>query len=556
MKNKSLLLLWKYVKRHQVRVMLLALVYLTSTGFFILTPQFLSRFIDSAQNGNAWFATAVAIFLYIAAMLSRTLMSSVLNVQLTSVGQHITDEYRRDVMEHFMSLDAQELSGSTSGEIITRLDEDVQGLFSYYYVLFFKLAGSGLVLIGILIALIAQSGWLCAALFSVSLAAIFGFKIIQDRGISKYVRRSAAVAVFNGTMKEIIDNAPTLRALCAESFAETRMINAMRRRYHESFPASLMYGNLWSASTIMQCVVITSGLLFALILWDSRNISIGTAYLIYTYSEMIIEPLQDFRNHMGSMQNSKAGIFRTQELMDMPVRAINNGYILPDGAIALTVNNLSYAYKDEVDVLRNVCLSISPGEHIGIMGETGCGKSTLAGLISGINGYERGSIRLSSLELDSIDTESLHERVAFCTQHIQLVHGSLRDNITLYSNGYTDERIMKAIEHLDLTHWFHKFSEGLNTILELGEGSLSSGESQLIALVRLAIRNPGLVLLDEITANLDAATEKRVSNAISALCKDRTVIAIAHRSEVLNWMDSVLYMENGALTTHYGGLNK
>jgi ATP-binding cassette subfamily B protein len=553
MKN-TLSLLWKYVKRHRARVVALTLIYLASTALFILAPQALSLFIDSAQSGGAWFATAIAILLYLVAILARTVMSSVLNVQFTSVGQHITDDHRRDVMEHYLSLDTQHLSSSTSGEIITRLDEDVQGLFSYYYVLFFKLAGSGLALVGILAALVTRSGWLCAALFAVSMLAIFGFKLIQDRGIPKYVRRSAAAAVFNGTMKEVLDNAVTLRALRAESFAETRMKGAMRHRYFESFPASLMYGNLWSASTIMQGVVIASGLIFALMLWDAGAISIGMAYLIYTYSEMVIEPLQDFRNHMGSMQNSRAGILRTQELLDTPVRVIKNGLPLSKGPISLTVKDLSFAYKDGVDVLKGISLFVPAGKHLGIMGETGCGKSTLAGLIAGLNGYERGSIRLNDLEICDIDIDNLRERVAYCTQRIQLVHGTLRDNITLYDNRYTDECIMEAVGQLNLSEWFQKFSAGLNTILEMGENSLSSGEAQLITLVRLALRNPGLVLLDEITANLDAATEKRVSLAVSALCKGRTVIAIAHKSESLSWMDSVVHMQDGVFATQLGGI--
>jgi ATP-binding cassette subfamily B protein len=554
-KNKALTLLFKYVKQHKKRIVLLTIAYLASTALFILAPQALSRFIDNVQGGNTLSGTTLAILLYLIAILARTVMSSVLNVQLTSVGQHITDDHRRDVMAHYLSLDTQYLSGSTSGEIITRLDEDVQGLFSYYYVLFYKLIGSGLALIGILAALVTRSGWLCAALFAVSILAIFGFKLIQDRGIPKYVRRSAAAAVFNGTMKEALDNAVTLRALNSESFAETRVKDAMRYRYYESFPASLMYGNLWSASTLMQGVVVASGLLFALLLWDAGTISIGTAYLIYTYSEMVIIPLQDFRNHMGSMQNSRAGILRTQELLDVPVRVVKNGLSLSDGAIFLTVEDLCFAYKDGKDVLKSVSLSVPAGLHLGIMGETGCGKSTLVGLIAGLNGYEHGSIKLNGLELSNINTDNLRERVAYCTQDIQLIHGSLRDNITLFNNQYTDSAIMAALNLLDLTQWFQKFPDGLDTMLEMGENNLSSGEAQLITITRLALRNPGLVLLDEITANLDSATEKRVSRAVAALCKSRTVVAIAHKSEALNWMDKIVHMENGVITTQKEGLD-
>lgn len=554
-KNKSLSLLLKYVKRHQARVIMLTLVYLAATALFILAPQALSRFIDRAQNGDVWLGTATAILLYLAAILARTVMSSVLNVQLTSVGQHITDDHRRDVMSHYLSLEMQHLSGSTSGEVITRLDEDVQGLFSYYYVLIFKLAGSGLALISILAALITRSGWLCAALLLVSILAIMGFKLIQDRGIPKYVRRSAAAASFNGTMKEVLDNTATLRALSAEDFAKTRIKDAMWYRYRESFPASLMYGNLWSASTIMQGVVVASGLLFALMLWDVGAISIGTAYLIYTYSEMVIEPLQDFRNHMGSMQNSRAGMMRTQELLDIPTSVVRNGRFLPNEPVSLAIQGLSFAYENGEDMLKNISISVPAGKHLGIMGETGCGKSTLAGLIAGLNGYSRGSIKLNNMELREIDSDNLFERVAYCTQRIQLLHGTLRDNITLFENRYTDENIMDAVHNMNLTQWFQKFSDGLDTNLEMGESSLSSGETQLITLIRLALHNPVLVILDEITANLDAATEKRISQAIAALCDGRTVIAIAHKAESLRWMDSVVRMENGALNPRTGGAN-
>jgi len=208
--NKSWNLLWKYVKRHRSRVALLTLAYIASTVLFVFAPQALSYFIDRVHGNAAWFGVLMTILLYLAAILARTMMSAVLNVQLTSVGQHITDDYRRDVMGHYLSLDMQRLSGWTSGEAITRLDEDVQGLFRYYYILLYKLAGSGLALMGILAALALRSGWLCAALLLVSVLSILGFKAIQDRGIPKYVRRSAADAAFNGVMKEMLDNAVTL----------------------------------------------------------------------------------------------------------------------------------------------------------------------------------------------------------------------------------------------------------------------------------------------------------------------------------------------------------
>ena len=128
-----------------------------------------------------------------------------------------------------------------------------------------------------------------------------------------------------------------------------------------------------------------------------------------------------------------------------------------------------------------------------------------------------------------------------------MIHGTIRDNITLFDEKYTAGDIDEAIRQLGLSEWFAKFSGGLDTELEMGEANLSSGEAQLIALVRLFIRQPGLVLLDEISSNLDPAAEKRVTGALKTLCEGRTVLAIAHRKEALAWMDTVIHMEDGRI---------
>jgi ABC-type multidrug transport system fused ATPase/permease subunit len=311
----------RYARNHKNAIILLTMAYIASTALLVLAPQTLSLFIDSVHSGSNWHGVALAIALYLAAMVAWAAMNAILDYQLASVGQRMTDEHRRDIMSHFMSLDAERLSGLTSGEIITRLNQDAPGLFDYHYILFYKLAGSALALVGILISLSFRVGWLSSVLLVVCILAIWGFKAIQDRGIPKYVRKSKAAASFNGLLKETLDNAPALRALTAESHAEKQAQEAMKTRFRESFPANLMYANLWSASTVMQAIVTASGLLLALFLWDAGSISLGAAYLIYTYCELIISPLQDFRNHMGNMQGAKAGILRSAEFLELPLAA-------------------------------------------------------------------------------------------------------------------------------------------------------------------------------------------------------------------------------------------
>jgi len=544
---KSFVLLCRYARNHKNAIIWLTLVYVAATALLVLAPQTLSLFIDRVHSGSGWYGVALAIALYLAAMTAQSVMTAVLDYQLASVGQRLTDEHRRDMMSHFISLDAQHLSNLTSGEIITRLNQDAPGLFKYYYILFYKLVGSSLALVGILVTLSFRVGWLSSVLLIVSILAILGFKVIQDKGIPKYVKHSKASAVFNGLLKEILDNSPSLRALRAEEYADRQTQDAMKTRFKDSFPASLMYANLWSASTIMQGVITASGLLLALVLWDAGTITLGVAYLIYTYCDLVTSPLQDFRNHMGDMQGAKAGILRSIEFLNLPLAVHDGNITLEDGAIDLIVEDVRFAYGNGADVLKGVSFTLPAGGRMGIMGETGCGKSTLMGLIARLNAFDRGKIILGGVDINEINYDVLRERVAYCTQRVQLIHGTIRDNIVLFDDRYADTDIWEAIALLGLTDWFQNFPDGLDTHLEMGEGNLSSGEAQLLSLVRLTLRQPGLVLLDEITSNLDAATERRVINAIEAMCIGRTVLSIAHNTEALTWMDNIVKMDNGIL---------
>ncbi len=547
-KSTSTVLVKNYLRPYRKDAALLALVFVANIAMQTALPQILGGFIDAAKSGGLFGSALWAIVIYLAFILIQAGVSALLTYQTQSLGCRITDDHRLDVMAHYLSIGMEAHSRWRSGEMMTRLDEDVQGFFEYHYILYLKLVGSGILLVCVLAALVFRSGLLSAALLLVSVLSILGFKWIQDRGIPKYVRRAKAVAEFNGVMKETLDNAVEIRAFDAEAYVNAELKGAMRKRLRESFPASLMYGNLWSASTMVEALVLACAFLFSAYLWDGALITIGTVYLIYTYTGLVIGPLQDFRNHMGQLQGARASMLRVQELMDTPSASLGGEEVLTGGSLTLEVRHLIFAYGDGDDVLRDVSFQVALGERLGIMGETGCGKSTLISLIARLYAYTQGETLVNGANLRDIAPASLRDQVAYCTQSVQLLHGTLRENIALFDPQYADGAILDAIAKLGLMQWFAQFPQGLDTTLSLGEANLSSGEAQLIALVRMAIKNPALVLLDEMTARLDPLTEQRIVEAMKALCQGRTVIAIAHKASAITWVDRILYMENGALT--------
>lgn len=543
--------LMKYLKGEKKAIIVLAIFFIGNIVLQIFSPQVLSYFIDSAQSGKTLGYISMIVLMYMVTIVLNMAGGVCESYFAQSFGWRITNSFRKDVMDHFLKIDIEHHGKWTSGEMITRLDEDVEGLFTYFYMLIFKLVGSTLLMVGILIALAMKNLIIATAMLMFSVASVWIFKAIQDYGIKLYVKRSAAISKFNGIMKERVDNIIEIRTNAAEKYSLHTLNAAMKNRFKESLPAGMMYSKLWSASTMLDAVVTVLSLGIAVLLWDNGLITLGTVYLIHTYSGLIFNHLQDFRNYLSRLQTSKAGLIRVKEMLDIESSITEGSLEIESRDITLAVKNLSFGYSESNDVLHGITFELKPGERLGIMGETGSGKTTLAKLLARLHEFKQGEILLNGVSVKELNSESLRQSIAYCTQEIQFLHGTLRDNITLYEDSFSDSQILEAIKYMGLAQWFTKFPEGLDTYLEMGENNLSAGEAQLISIIRMFLKNPAIVILDEISSRLDYVTEQRILSALDILTQNRTVITIAHKITALRWTDSIMIL-NGGRIVEYG----
>jgi len=267
-------------------------------------------------------------------------------------------------------------------------------------------------------------------------------------------------------------------------------------------------------------------------------------------------PLEEIRSQMQKLQRAEASIKRIKELLQIK-STIKYGYngLNSKDSIDVAIDGVSFSYEDGEAVLKDININIEKNTILGVLGHTGSGKTTLARLIVRIYDVCNGAIRFNGEDLKSFTKESLMENISYVTQEVQIFHATVRENLTLFNPSIKDETILNIIEDIGLMPWLNNLPQGLNTILDNGGSGLSSGEAQLLAFVRVFLKNPKLVILDEATSKLDPITEGLIDNALNKLLQNRTCIIIAHRLGTVGRADSILILEEGTIV-EYGNRKK
>jgi ABC-type multidrug transport system fused ATPase/permease subunit len=271
-------------------------------------------------------------------------------------------------------------------------------------------------------------------------------------------------------------------------------------------------------------------------------------YLVLTYATMLQRPLEQLNRQLQDLQQASAGIYRVQQLLNQHSSLPDTGTRqLPAGPLTLEFDRVTFRYEDGEPALRDVHFRLPAGQHLGLVGRTGSGKTTVARLCSRLYDPSAGSVRLGGIDLRDVPLAEVSRRVAVISQEVHLFRASVRDNVTLFDPRVPDAQINAAIQRVGLGGWLASLPNGLDTQVFAASG-LSAGEAQLLALVRVFLRDPGLIILDEATARLDVATERQLEHALAELLQGRTTVIVAHRLTTVQQVDQILVMQEGEVT--------
>lgn len=284
-------------------------------------------------------------------------------------------------------------------------------------------------------------------------------------------------------------------------------------------------------------------------LFLNGQMTIGTVYLMYAYMNLMLWPIEDLSHQLEELQKAGGSLVRIEELKREKT-SLQYGTRTDVGTTPVSVRfqSVFFGYADDSEVvLKNVDFALAPGHTLGIAGRTGSGKTTIGRLLARMYDPDQGQILLNGQNLQEFNQETLRRKVGVVTQNVQFFSGTLRDNLRLFDDYYTDQQLEDALGELHLLPWLAMQPQRLDTIMSSSSLDLSTGEAQRLALARIFLRDPEVVILDEAVASLDPATEEEVEEALQKLLHGRTGIVIAHKMKSIEKVDEVLILDQGEM---------
>lgn len=540
-----------YLRPQWRKTLLMAVLLLTSVGLQLVNPLIIRYFIDTFESGGSISALTYAAVAFIGI----ALVTQVIAVYATYVSENVawmaTNHLRTDLVAHCLGLDMAFHKAHTAGELIERIDGDVNTLSNFFSQFVVHLLGNTILLIGVLLLLFGTDWRVGLAVTAFAVVAFIILIGIRSRAVPFWVADRQMSANFFGFLGEQLAGTEDIRANGATGYVMQRFYLLLRSWLPVMRRASLV--SYAMGMTTLTVFAIGNAIAFAIggYLWSIGVITIGTVYLIFYYTNLLTQPIEQIRTQLQDLQKAGASIQRVQELLRIQSAIVDSpGVALPQGALSVEFRDVSFGYVAENTVLQDLTFSLQPGKVLGVLGRTGSGKTTLARLLLRLYDFQEGEISLEGVPIGKVSLRELRQRVGMVTQDVQLFHATVRDNLTFFNRAIPDEQILTVLNDLELSTWYRALPQGLDTELGSDGEGLSAGEAQLLAFTRAFLANPGLVILDEASSRLDPATEHLIERAVSKLLQGRTGIVIAHRLGTIQRADEILILEDGQLLEH------
>lgn len=498
-------------------------------------PLVLGKIVDTLTTGSQM--PVYLVFVYMAFTVITGLMEATREGLLTVFGQKITHALRSGLMEHFVRLSTDSLNKQESGAVVSRFVGDVDTVENLFTSGIVSMFADACKIISILAVIWFRNKGLATVLMAL-LPFLFWFtRHIQKNMLDAQLKNRRAVSRASGHVPETLHNIRTIHNLGKEKYMEKRYDEYISDSY-KAMEKTNFYDAVYSpVILILNAVVVAVVMLFS----ASGNakvltlfgMSAGTVVAVINYISQIFSPVESLGMEIQTIQSAIAGVRRINEFFELPVLDNNEElqaektFDSKNDTPYVQFNDVTFGYEADHTVIADKTFVVNRGEQVTLSGRTGAGKSTIFKLLLGLYKPQKGSILINDMNSAAIPDNRKRKIFGYVEQSFHMVPGTIKDQITLYDKSISDEAVIKAAKLTGLHDTIMNFENGYDT--QCTQEVFSQGQWQLLSIARATAANPELLLLDEITANLDANTERDVLTALKGVSENRTVISISHR---------------------------
>lgn len=542
--HKHLSLLSIYVSPYKRKMLMIALLIFINVGIKVINPQIIRYYLDSVQSVTDLSVITNAALLFIGMAIIQEIIY-IVNVYFSvDLAWITTNNLRFDLFKHTSNLDMTFHNQYKPGEMIERVDGDVNALSNFLSVFSLMIISNVLLIGGILFAILREN-LLIGGSFTL-LVVISLFLMIKTRlfAINEWKETRQATSDLMGFIEERLGGVEDIKANAAEERVYQKYHEYAKYEY-DMTNKSVLRSRI---TTVVTFFTIGMGMTLVYSLGipqvQDRSLSLGSLYLYTYYFSLLLDPIFQILRQIQQLQQADASIDRVNELFALKSILVDEGKGgLVDGPAEVEFKNLSFAYNEADYVLKNINFKIGKSKSLGLIGKTGSGKTTISRLIFRLYNYEEGDILFNGKSSKKYKIEELRKDIEIVTQEVELFNASIRDNVTFFNKEIADGKILEVLDLVGLGEWIKEQPKNLDT--KLTKSGLSAGQAQLLAFARAFIADPSVVILDEASSRLDPATESLIDKAMIKLLEGRTAIVIAHRLETLERVDDILLLGDG-----------
>ncbi|MEM8619502.1 MAG: ABC transporter ATP-binding protein [Actinomycetota bacterium] len=526
----------------------LGVLVATSAALTLAGPLVVRRIVDNAADGTDAASVARLAGLFLAIAIGAQLFAVVVAWFATVAAWRTTNSLRLTIARHVLELDHEFHRQHTPGELIQRTDGDVTSVSEFLGRVVPKALGALLLVLGIVGVLVALDWRLAIGMLVYLCLALTVIVRSRHRAVGESSEEMGALARLYGGIEERLTAGEDLRANGAAQHAAWRFIEesegALTGAVRRERAFLVMWWFVQAAVVAGWAVALVGGVL----MFNAGAITLGTAFLLFQYVLLVSRPLEEVVHELETVQKANGAMVRVLDLLEVRPTIVDSGTTTPmPGALAIEFTDVGFDYGDDQLVLRDVSIEVPAGTSIGVVGRTGSGKTTFSRLVLRLVEATAGTISIGSTPIGDVPLDELRRRVALVPQEVELFTGTVRDNVTLFDDEPTDDAVTDALERVGLDRLAGR---AMHRQLGAGGGGLSAGESQLLSLARVWLRDPDLIVLDEATARVDPGTEQRIEQAVGELIAGRTAVIIAHRLSTLRAVDSIAVFSAGQIVEH------